>query len=88
MEGPIGAPDIAATAGVMAIVAGDAEQVEGLVAQQRGPDSFAGHREIFRLIEKCETAKAVLVMRRHVRRGEQFALEHLRTIEARRRGPE
>lgn len=62
--------------------------VEGLVAQRRGTDSLAEHREIFRLIEKGETAKAVAVMRRHIRRGKQFVLEHLRTIEALRRGPE
>lgn len=62
--------------------------VEGLIAHRRGKDSLAEHREIFRLIERGEAAKAVVAMRRHIRLGKQFVLEHLRTIEAMRRGPE
>ncbi len=62
--------------------------LEGLVALRRGADSLAEHREIFRLLEKGEPARAVAAMRRHVRRGKTFVLEHLRTIEAMRREPE
>ncbi len=72
---------------MMPIGADGATQMEGLVAQRRGTDLLAEHRKIFRLIEKGETAKAVVVMRRHIRRGKQFVLGHLRAIEAIRRGP-
>ena len=60
--------------------------LEGLVTHRRGVDSLAEHREIVRLMEKGETAKAVAAMRRHVRRGKKFVLGHLRTLTTIRRG--
>jgi len=59
--------------------------LDGLVAARRGADSLAEHREIVRLIEKRETAKAVTATRRHIRRGKAFVLQHLRTIDDMRR---
>lgn len=62
--------------------------LDGLVAQRRGADSLAEHRDIVRFIEKGDRGKAVAAMRRHIRRGTAFVLEHLRTIAAMRRGPQ
>lgn len=59
--------------------------LEGLVTSRRAADSLAEHREIVRLMEKGEVARAVAAIRRHVRRGRAFVLEHLRAIEAMRR---
>ncbi len=59
--------------------------LEGLVTHRRGVESLAEHREIVRLIEKGETAKAVAAMRRHVRRGRRFVVDHLETLAALRR---
>lgn len=60
--------------------------LEGLVTHRRGAESIAEHREIVRLMEKGEAKKAVAAMRRHVRRGKTFVLEHLRTLQAIRQG--
>ena len=60
--------------------------LEGLVTHRRGVDSLAEHREIVRLMEKGETAKAVAAMRRHIRQGKKFVLGHLRTLTTIRRG--
>lgn len=62
--------------------------LDGLVAYRRGADSLAEHREILRLIEKGETARAAIAMRRHIQRGKKFVIDHLRAIEAMRRGPQ
>lgn len=59
--------------------------LEGLVTQRRSADSLAEHREIVRLMEKGAAARAVAAMRRHVRRGRAFVLDHLRAVEALRR---
>lgn len=60
--------------------------LEGLVTARRAADSLGEHREIVRLMEKGEGARAVAAMRQHVRRGKTFVLRHLRAIEAMRRG--
>lgn len=62
--------------------------LDGLIAQRRGTDSLAEHREIVRLIEKGAPAKAAVAMRRHIHRGKTFVMDHLRAIEAMRQGPQ
>lgn len=59
--------------------------LEGLVTHRRAVDSLAEHREIVRLMEKGEAAKAVGAIRRHIRRGKEFVLQHLGALEALRR---
>jgi GntR family transcriptional regulator, rspAB operon transcriptional repressor len=56
--------------------------LEGLVTHRRSVDSLGEHRGIVRLMEKGEPARAVAMMRRHVRRGKEFVLAHLRTLDA------
>ncbi len=59
--------------------------LEGLLAHRRSADSLAEHREIVQAIEKGQPARAATAMRRHIRRGKGFVLEHLSALEALRR---